>query len=203
MMGKLFIHTPAKQFHVMFKILYADNDGKSLQMKKNRITYWGRLINQLREKKAWSQEQLAEMLETDQATISRWESGYSEPRSHHPVRERLEQLAREAKVSLLGEAIEMVKSSPFPMILVDKDDIVVAASASSGFQEDKTCLEQTPDDEKACLTAFDNLLLESGFWQTKSPQMVYEFAGNDKTRKAIVTRLTFWGEVYALVQKAW
>ncbi len=172
-------------------------------MKKNRITYWGQLIAQLREKKAWSQEQLADMLETDQATISRWESGDSEPRSHHPVRERLEQLAKEAKVSLLGETIEMVKSSPFPMILVDRDGIVVAASASSGFQEGKTCFEQTPHEEKACLRAFDNKLLEAGFWQMKTPQMVYEFAGDDETRKAIVTRLTFWGEVYALVQKAW
>ena len=172
-------------------------------MKKCQFTYWSQLIVQLREKNAWSQEMLAEILETDQSTVSRWECGDSEPRSHHPVRNKLEQFAKEVKLGAFGETIDMVKSSPFPMILVNKQDLVVAASASSGFQEGKTCFEQTPQEEQTYLRSFEQYLDVSGFWQTQSSRMDYEYIGDDGVRRAIVTRFTFWGEVYALVQKSW
>jgi transcriptional regulator with XRE-family HTH domain len=171
-------------------------------MKNNHSSYWCQLIIQLREEKRWTQEQLAEMLQTDQATISRWECGTAEPRSL-PVRETLERLAKESKLGSLGETIRLVQSSPFQMILVDRDDIVVAASASSGFQEGRACIEQTPYDERACFIEFQEKLRQSGFWQMQMPRIDYEFAGPDQVRRAIVTRVTCWGEVYALVQKFW
>ncbi|MEI7870434.1 MAG: helix-turn-helix transcriptional regulator [Candidatus Methylumidiphilus sp.] len=172
-------------------------------MKNNKCSHWGQLITQLREEKVWTEEKLAEMLETDQATISRWECGLAEPRSR-TVRQKLERLAREAKLGPLGEAVEMVKSSPFPMILVDQQGIVVAASASSGFLEGRTCFEHSPLGEQATLSAFDAKMNASGFWQMQIRRMDYEFTGDDGVvRRAIVTRLTFWGEAYALVQKAW
>ena len=175
-------------------------------MKNNKSicknAYWSQLIVQLREKKGWTQERLAELLQTDQATISRWECGECEPRSD-PVRQILESLAREFHLCFLGDTVNFVRQSPFPMILVDRNDLVVAASASSRFQEGKTCIEQTPMEERACLRTFQKTLFESGFWQMQIPRIEYEFARNDEIRGAVVTRLAFWGEVYALVQKSW
>ena len=171
-------------------------------MKHSKITYWSQLIIQIRQEKVWTQEELAERLQTDQATISRWECGESEPRSQS-MRQKIESMAREAKLGSLGETISLVESSPFPLILVNQGDIVVAASASSGFLAGKTCSEQTPEEEQACLRVFQQKLLDSGFWEMQRRRMDYAFAGDDETRSAIVSRLTFWGEVYALVQKAW
>lgn len=89
------------------------------------------------------------------------------------------------------------------MILVDQYGVIVAASASSGFQEGKTCYEQTPIEERESLRAFNKKLDGLGFWQGKAPRMDYQFDAGAGSRGAIVTRLIFWGAVYALVQKNW
>lgn len=170
-------------------------------MTKSKTPYWGSLIIQLRQKKAWTQEQLAEILKTDQATVSRWEHGVTEPRNE--VRIRLECLAKEANLSRLEDALTFVRSSPFPMILVNKTNVIVAASASSKFQEGKSCEEQAPEEEQSCLRDFKDHLAASGFWQMQVARIDYEFVGEDEPRRAVVTPLSLWGETYALVQKAW
>src|SRR6266699_5798008 len=59
---------------------------------------WSKKIKRAREEKGWSQEDLAERIETatTQNTISRWENGISKPNSHY--RQRLSEV--------LGKSIE-------------------------------------------------------------------------------------------------
>jgi transcriptional regulator with XRE-family HTH domain len=170
-------------------------------MTKTQALYWSYLIIQLRRRKHWTQERLAELLQSDQATVSRWEHAVAVPRN--PVRFQLESLAREAELSTLDEAINLVRSSPFPMILVDMQRIIVAASSTSGFREDADCHDQTPREEAPHLTAFCDCLDQAGFWEQRVARMDYEFITDAERRRAVVTPLTVFGVTYALVQKAW
>lgn len=170
-------------------------------MRKSQAPYWGEFIAQLRQTKCLTQGQLANLLDTDQATISRWECGISEPRI--AIRQKLESLAKDTHGVTLAEAINLVRSSPFPMLLVSQTHVILAASASSGFQEGKTNLEQTPEAERACLQAYQAELEQSGFWQMQAPRLDYAYNNSEESRKAVVTSISIAGETYALVQKAW
>jgi transcriptional regulator with XRE-family HTH domain len=161
--------------------------------------YWGLLIAQLRQHLNWTQEQLAERLATDQATVSRWENGAAVPRQH--IRQQLDELAKEAGLATAEELAAVIRASPFPMILTNRDSMVVAASPCSGFQEGSTCLEQTPKEEQANLLAFQQALEQAGFWEQHCPRQDYAFEIGDEHRKAIVMPVTLRGVIYALVQK--
>jgi transcriptional regulator with XRE-family HTH domain len=114
--------------------------------------YWGMLIKSLRVSQQVSQFQLAEVLGVDQATVSRWERGLSEP--HYEMRKALHGLAREAGLATLGDLTNIVNFSPFPMILVDRWQEVIAASVCSGFKPGLTVTEQTPPEEQVFLKDF-------------------------------------------------
>jgi transcriptional regulator with XRE-family HTH domain len=104
--------------------------------------YWPTLIQAIRHARQWSQTAFASEIESSQETVSRWESGAVTP--SRQKQQLIEQLAEGANISSLGGISSIVRLSPYPMLLCDGNDLVIAASESSGFQEGRTALSQTP-----------------------------------------------------------
>ncbi len=170
-------------------------------MKQSSSRYWAKLIKSLRYSLHISQNQFSERLDIDQATVSRWDRGLTEPQ--YEMRKILHEMARDAGLATLGDLTSIVKFSPFPMILVDSCQKVHAASMSSGFKTNQSVIEQTPPEEQAFLQNFTDQLEAAGFWKGDCPKFDYEYSTETETRLAIVIAITIRGEIFALVQKAW
>ena len=170
-------------------------------MNQSSSRYWAKLIKSLRDSLHISQNQFSERLDIDQATVSRWERGLTEPQ--YEMRKILHKMARDAGLATLGDLKCIVNFSPFPMILVDSCQKVYAASVSSGFKTNQSVSEQTPLEEQTFLQNFNDQLEAAGFWKGDCPKFDYEFRTETGTRLAIVIAITIRGEVFALVQKAW
>ena len=161
---------------------------------------WQALIRQLREHRHWSQEALAEQLQTDQATVSRWERGTVQP--GFAAQRKLEALADAAGLQSLNGIERVVQCSPFPMLLVDRTLQVIAASASSGFVAGRSVDQQTPEDERTHFKAFAERLEQQGFWSRECEEvMEYSFARGLDIAGAVVVPVMARGAVYAVVQK--
>jgi len=165
----------------------------------SQATCWAEFILQLRHELGWSQGRLAEALDADQTTESRWERGLMLPRVS--VRRDLETLATRGGLLTLGQVAAFVRASPFPMILVDRTGRVVAASSVSGFVEGLGVREQTPSEQHETLERFETGLAESGFWRSKAAQADYHHNGADGPRQAIATPISIRGETFTLVQR--
>ena len=165
---------------------------------------WPRLIRKIRDINRWSQEQLSEVMGTDQASISRWERGQIQPGML--AQEKLEVLAQEVGLQSLSGIELLVKASPFPMMLVSQERMVIAASASSGFTVGLSVVDQTPQAERDNLNAFHAYLTSGGFWSLGETLNVeplkYSFVSGMQMAGAVVVPIIVRGEVYALVQKA-
>ncbi len=164
-------------------------------------SYWPQLIKSLRISLNLSQSEFSERLGVDQASVSRWERGKTEPQ--YDLRKVLDGMAKQAGLAVLGDLIDVVNASPFPMILVSRSREVFAASASSGFQASGSVVEQTPPEERSFLEDFDDQLSAAGFWSGGLTRFDYEFPAEGEVRRAIVIAVTIRGEIFALVQKAW
>ena len=163
--------------------------------------YWAKLIKSLRDSLQISQNQFSERLDIDQATVSRWERGLTEPQ--YEMRKILHEMACHAGLATFENLSNAVNFSPFPMILVDRWQKVYAASMSSGFKTDQPVTDQTPLEERAFLQQFTGQLDAAGFWEGGCQKFDYEFHAEAETRRAVVTAVTIQGEIFALVQKAW
>jgi transcriptional regulator with XRE-family HTH domain len=161
--------------------------------------YWSRLTRQLRQGLCQSQEQFAATMGTNQATVSRWETGANTP--SYEARQRLVRMTGELGLAMLDELADVVRVSPFWMVLADRSGVVVAASASSGFSEGRGTLEQTPTEERDSVKAFERSLAQSGFWDGQGRRTDYRFHHNGEVRTAVVMPVTIKGDVYALVQR--
>jgi transcriptional regulator with XRE-family HTH domain len=164
-------------------------------------SYWESLLKELRRVRNVSQVELARQLGVDQASVSRWERGLTEP--HFELRRTLDGLARDLGLPVLDDVATVVRSSPFPMVLVDSQGRVIAASKCSGFQTDRTVEEQTPPEEREQTRAFKAALSREGFWEHRCPAFDYAVEVDGQVRRAVVTAIAIRGEVFALVQKAW
>ena len=168
-------------------------------MDKDSNGYWSALIAQVRTALNWSQAQFALELESDQATVSRWEQGLVQP-SYRKQRQ-IEMLAERINLpSLLGIA-DLVNSSPFSMILTDRQHKVLAASRTSGFAVGLGVAEQTPVQEQAHFHRFADSVTKSGFWDLPGGRFDYSFQMDDVAYKAVVTSVAVRGVVYAVVQQ--
>lgn len=162
--------------------------------------YWPRLCKDLRQALNLTQFQMADRLGVDQASYSRWERGITEPQ--YDMRRLIQGLAQGQGLATLDNIVTAVRLSPFPMILVDRGQRIIAASRSSGFMPAMTALEQTPFGEQSNLAEFDAALASSGFWEQQCPSMEYEAVIDGRKRlAAVVTAMVIRGEVYALVQR--
>ena len=127
----------------------------------NAPEYWSALLIQIREMKKWNQAQLAEELGVSRETISRWEQELKYPSLENQA--RIGELAASLNVSSVYGIAEVVNISPFPMILTDSNDYVLAASKSSGFKKGKTVSEQTPIEERENYKCFFKIVSDTGF----------------------------------------
>ena len=168
---------------------------------RGRPSYWANLLKELRRVRNVSQVELARELGINQASVSRWERGLTEP--HFDLRRTLDRMAREIGLAVLDDVATVVRSSPFPMILVDRQARVIAASKCSGFQTERTLEEQTPPEERRQLNEFKATLAREGFWEHKCSSLDYEAYVEGQVRRAVVTAIAIRGELFALVQKAW
>ena len=164
---------------------------------------WSALIRQIRSARHWSQDALAEYMQTDQTSVSRWERGLVVPGP--AARRKLDSLANDLGRQSLAGVEPMVRTSPFPMILVARSMQVVAASASSGFHPGRSVLEQTPADEHQHFLLFYQALERQGFWEMASvhigDSIEYAFERGVEIAGAVVVPILVGGETYALVQK--
>ena len=168
-------------------------------MESSEQDYWVSLIQHIREVQKWSQSRLAEELGTNQETISRWEIGAANPSSKK--QELLEKLAERLHLSSLGGIASIVRISPFPMLLCNRHDEVVAASASSGFKEGLGVLEQTPQEQHRCFREFSSMIRTGGFWNRSGQTFEYNYVNGDGERfGAVVTSVGIRGEIYCVVQ---
>lgn len=167
----------------------------------NTPHYWSSVLRRIRQQAGLSQGDLASILETDQPTVSRWERKLFIPSTS--FREKIEMLAQEHGVATLHDMAAAVTYSPFPMILVSSDLMVVAASASSGFVAHLTVIEQTPEEEQGFFDHFSRHVEAAGFWTQLVDKLDYEFEHGEERRKAVLVPVIMQGKVYALVQKAW
>lgn len=164
--------------------------------------YWSKLCRNLRQALNLTQIQMAERLGTDQTSVSRWERGLTEPQFE--MRQLIEGLAQGQGLATLDHIVIAVRLSPFPMILVDRQSRVIAASSCSGFTAGVSVLDETPADERENLEHFNARLESSGFWDHRCDHLHYEAEINGKRQlAAVVTAIVIRGAVYALVQKAW
>lgn len=161
--------------------------------------YWAALLVQIREAYGWSQEQLANELGVSRETISRWEKEQKYPSELN--RTEIGKLASRANLETVFGIIQVVEVSPFPMILTDADDFVLAASKTSGFVSGRTVVEQTPADEQDTYIKFSEMVKQSGFWQKAGNCFEYEFEVDGIKRKAVVQSVGSRGHIFALVQK--
>ena len=161
--------------------------------------YWSRIIKQIRERSNLSQIQLAELLQTKQANISRWESGGITPKRE--FQERLEGLATDLGIQSLQGLLLVVRASPFPMLLTDREGLIVGASASSGFSEGLSVLEQTPIHERSHLVEFREALEEQSFWSSGGNRYDYCFQTNDQIFAAVVVSVEVQGVTFSIVQR--
>jgi transcriptional regulator with XRE-family HTH domain len=165
----------------------------------NPPDYWSSLLAHIREAKKWSQAQLAEELGVGRETISRWELELKYPSLEN--QRRIGELAASLNIASVYGVAEVVKNSPFPMILTDRNDYVIAASKVSGFEAGKTVVEQTPIEEQENYKKFSKMVANTNFWDKAENTFEYEFQIGSQTRKAIIQSVGSRGHIFALVQK--
>ena len=161
--------------------------------------YWASLLRQIREVQRWSQARIAEELDTNQETISRWENAAVLPSPQKQV--IIEQLAEALFLSSLRGIASIVRCSPYPMLLCDRNDMVVAASLASGFKEGKDVLSQTPREQHGYYREQSARMEADGFWQQSGERSSYHFTNDqDRTFRAVMVSVGVRGQVYCLVQ---
>lgn len=161
--------------------------------------YWPSLVQQIRRLNKWSQEHFADEIGSNQETVSRWERGLVIPSLNKQV--LIEKIAEELHLSSLGGIASIVRLSPFPMLLCDRKDVVIAASPVSGFREGESVLSQTPALQHAYYKAFIHDCEKDGFWNESGQTRKYEFDLSSGHRlSAVLVSINVRGEMYCVVQ---
>jgi DNA-binding XRE family transcriptional regulator len=163
------------------------------------IDYWSKLLIDLRIARNWTQDELAKELNVKRETVARWETEAKYPSIDN--QHKIGVLAAEAKLASVYGITKVVNISPFPMILTDHNDFVLAASKSSGFEVGKTVAEQTPEAERDNYYAFSKMVSDTGFWSKSDNTFEYEFEIDGHKRKAVIQSVGSRGHIFALVQK--
>lgn len=166
---------------------------------KQAREYWPTLILAIRHARQWSQTIFASEVDSSQETVSRWESGAVIP--SRQKQRRIEQLAEGANISSLGGISNIVRLSPYPMLLCNGNDLVIAASESSGFQEGRTAFSQTPEFQHAYFEEFSLNLKSSGFWAESGQAQNYHYSSPAHGEfRAVLVSIKIQGAIYCVVQ---
>ena len=161
--------------------------------------YWPSLLLQIRETNKWSQDRLAAEIGSNQETVSRWERGLVMPSRNKQA--SIERIAEHLQLSSLGGLSNIVRLSPYPMLLCNRRDVVVAASPMSGFHEGHPVLAQTPASQHGYYLSFTRRLEADGFWQESGQTRTYAFEdGDGRISSAVLVSINIRGEMYCVVQ---
>lgn len=163
--------------------------------------YWTNLCRKLRLSLNLTQKEMAVRLGINQATLSRWERGLTEPQFES--RGLIQALAQGQGLGAVDDLENVVRVSPFPMLLMDHHNRVVAASERSGFTPGLPVIDQTPPERQSKGEAFLERLRAEGFWDHHCGSLDYMAEIDGEVRRAVVSPVVLRGEVYALVQKEW
>lgn len=163
------------------------------------MDYWPALILAIRNARNWSQTTFADKVDSSQETVSRWERGAVLP--SRSKQRQIEHLAEASNISSLGGISHIVRLSPYPMLLCDSNDHVIAASGSSGFQEGRSVVSQTPEFQHAFFAEFAEELKSSGFWKDSGRSRNYHFSSPEFGEfKAVLVTVRVSGSIYCVVQ---
>lgn len=161
--------------------------------------YWSTLILAIRRARQWNQTTFAAEVDSSQETVSRWENGSVIP--SRQKQRQIEQLAEGANISSLGGLASIVRLSPYPMLLCDGNDHVIAASEASGFEEGRSVISQTPEFQHAHFDGFARQLKDDGFWNDSGQSRTYHFHSTmHGDFKAVLVSIRIHGAVYCVVQ---
>ena len=161
--------------------------------------YWSSLIQSIRRARNWSQAVFANEVNSNQETISRWEKGTVIPSLQK--QQQIEQLAETENISSFGGFKSIVRFSPYPMLLCDGNDHVIAASGASGFEEGRSVLSQTPAFQHAYFEEFTAQLKADGFWENSGQSRNYHFRSTTHGDfAAVLVSVRIHGSIYCVVQ---
>lgn len=169
------------------------------QPSKQAREYWPTLILAIRNARQWSQTTFANEVDSIQETVSRWESGAVVP--SRQKQRRIEQPAEGTNNSSLGGISNIVRLSLYPMLLCDGNNLVIAASGSSGFQEGRTALSQTSEFQHAYFEEFYRYMKSSGFWAESGRTLNNYFSSPAHSEfKAVLVSIMIQGAIYCVIQ---
>jgi hypothetical protein len=114
--------------------------------------YWSRLVIEIQAITGQTDADLADELGVSEDDVVEWTDQNITPSTVD--QEVLEAIAARVGLSCLSGICTVVRESPFPMLLVDRSDLVITASESSGFVSGLTCEEQTPENQLKAYQAF-------------------------------------------------
>ena len=165
-----------------------------------KLSYWPSLILQIRKSMRLSQEDLAEMLDTNQATISRWERGNIIP--SYDKQRIIERIASNEDITSLGGMVELVRNSPSRIFIIDQEYFVIASSSSSEWNENTNVQSQLSTNAKAHFSIVSTALIESGFWNGLGGIVInYDYHYNSVNWHSVITSVLIRGRIYAVIQQ--
>lgn len=164
------------------------------------LGYWALLIAQIRTSLNLSQEAFAAAIFSNQATVSRWEKGLVVP--SYDKQKRIEMLASQGGVASLGGLVEVVRSSPNRMIIVDENDFVIAASGSSEWIDNQFVLDQLSDAAMPAYRELKKIIKECNFWTSRGGEKIdHSFNDGQRTWVSVIISVAIRGKIYAVIQQ--
>lgn len=173
------------------------------------ITSWQGLVIAIRKARQLSQEQLAHLLGTDQACVSRWERGLTTPQ--HRYQKKIAALAEALPLAPSRDAIAEVAQSiadgiaGYGAAIFDRNELCIAASHNIVHRPGKPLAETTRPRERIYLDDWRRFMAEVDFWNTPWATFLYVHesrhrgdATPDRVR-TLLTSLVIGGDVYCLI----
>jgi DNA-binding XRE family transcriptional regulator len=161
--------------------------------------HWKNFVIELREMLDVNQFEMAAMLDVDQASISRWERGLALPQ--HEMKRRMIDLGKNVGMAMADDPLNMVRFSPFPVCLFDKNAMVIAASGDSTFCQSLELLAQVREEEKEGINDFLKMLVACGFWSLHCKKLDTEICLGGEMVRVVAIPLIISGDVYCLLNK--
>ena len=170
---------------------------------------WSKHVVGVRTRHNLSQEDLAERIGTNQATVSRWERRLSCPT--YSLRKRIAALYGEPEPESDQSAITAVAQGlinvvgGYGAVLFDRQEICIAASANVKHRPGVSISQTTPPWEHGYLRQWRLFMQEVDFWDTPWATFEYEHESCPRVDmaprrvRALLTSVVICNQVYCLV----
>ena len=162
-------------------------------------TDWPNLIEDILHWEKWTPETLSQKIIVPVDNISQWLSGSSEPSNEAML--RIEKIAQGLSIASLSGYVEIVRQSPYPMIIVDKRDNILVASTSSRLIAGRKLQDQMSEDIVDHYKQYLSQLSGSSFWTKGGQEHNFRFQARGRLVEAVVTIVHVSTGVYLVAQK--